>query len=379
MRAFEILLERRWILKSLDRELYYELRDETPKIEKFIKEKLGYQLIVNPYLIKLEKLPARAAGWMGIQDFNSVIEYIFLCMALMFLEGKEAGEQFVLSELTEFIQSQYQEEDIDWTIYDYRRRLIKVLKFCRNCGIMEIDDGNEEGFALSGGEVLYENIGVSRYFMKNFTRDIGNFASLEDFAREEWADLDEDRGVVRRHRVYRQLLMTMGLSRTGDNEEDFAYLRNYRGMIEGDLTALFDCELHVHKNAAFLVLGDECRMGKVFPEGNTASDVTLLLNNTIAEEVKEGRIQPGLNEEIRVSKEYFDGLIEKCRRMYLNGLGKTWREMTTRQFTEEIYAYIKELGIVREENGDIFISQIAGKLMGHFPDDFKPEETAGTA
>lgn len=52
MNALEILLGRRWILKSRDRELYYRMKDEAPAIKKFLTEKLGYQMIVNPYLIK---------------------------------------------------------------------------------------------------------------------------------------------------------------------------------------------------------------------------------------------------------------------------------------------------------------------------------------
>ena len=54
MNALEILLGRRWILKSRDRELYYRMKDEAPAIKKFLTEKLGYQMIVNPYLIKIE-------------------------------------------------------------------------------------------------------------------------------------------------------------------------------------------------------------------------------------------------------------------------------------------------------------------------------------
>ena len=125
MNALEILLGRRWILKSRDRELYYRMKDEAPAIKKFLTEKLGYQMIVNPYLIKIEKMPAKPENWMGILEFNDKIEYVFFCMILMFLEEKEAMEQFVLSELTEYIQGQYQEEQIDWTVYQYRRHLIK--------------------------------------------------------------------------------------------------------------------------------------------------------------------------------------------------------------------------------------------------------------
>lgn len=89
----------------------------------------------------------------------------------MFLEDKEAEEQFVLSELTEYVQSQYQEEQIDWTVYRYRRHMIKVMKYCVVIGILNVDDGSEEGFAKDDtSEVLYENTGASRYFMKTSRR-----------------------------------------------------------------------------------------------------------------------------------------------------------------------------------------------------------------
>ena len=186
MNALEILLGRRWILKSRDRELYYRMKDEAPAIKKFLTEKLGYQMIVNPYLIKIEKMPAKPENWMGILEFNDKIEYVFFCMILMFLEEKEAMEQFVLSELTEYIQGQYQEEQIDWTVYQYRRHLIKVLKYCVNSGILDVDDGSEENFARDDtSEVLYENTGVSRYFMKNFTQDIMGYTTPEDQAEKE--------------------------------------------------------------------------------------------------------------------------------------------------------------------------------------------------
>lgn len=186
MRALEILLERRWILKSREKELFYQIKDELGTVKKFLMEKLGYQVIVNPYLVKVEKMPATPENWMGIQEFTRKIEYVFFCMILMFLEEKEAEEQFVLSELTEYIQGQYREEQIDWTVYQYRRHLIKVIKYCVNCGILNLNDGSEENFARDDtSEVLYENTGVSRYFMKNFTQDIMGYTTPEDQAEKE--------------------------------------------------------------------------------------------------------------------------------------------------------------------------------------------------
>lgn len=69
--------------------------------------------------------------------------------------------------------------------------------------------------------------------MKNFTQDIMGYTSAKEFEKEEWIDVNEDRGIVRRQRVYRKLLMSMGMYKDAESEEDFAYLRNYRNMIQG--------------------------------------------------------------------------------------------------------------------------------------------------
>ena len=378
MNALEILLGRRWILKSRDRELYYQVKDQLGAVKRFLTEKLGYQVIVNPYLIKAEKMPAKPENWMGILEFHHKIEYVFFCIVLMFLEEKEAEEQFVLSELTEYIQGQYREEQVDWTIYSFRRHLIKVLKYCVSCGILNVDDGNEESFARDDtSEVLYENTGVSRYFMKNFTQDIMGFSSPEDFQKEEWIGVDEDRGIVRRQRVYRRLLMTMGMYRDPETEEDFAYVKNFRNMIQGELSEFLDCELHVHRSGAFLILGEDCRMGRCFPEENTLSDIVLLVNSLIGEKIQEGKIVPGAEEQIDLPREAFLGILEECRERYSRGFIKTYREMTTKEFCQEVLSYMKELSLIEERRGDIWVSGAAGKIAGQYPKDFLEELNIG--
>lgn len=59
---------------------------------------------------------------------------------------------------------------------------MKVLKYCVKCGILQVYDGSEDSFKNdSEVDVLYLNTGVSRYFMRNFTRDATGFASPQDF------------------------------------------------------------------------------------------------------------------------------------------------------------------------------------------------------
>lgn len=376
MNALEVLLSKRWILKSKEKELYYQIKDQIPNIKKFLNEKLGYQVIVNPYVIKVEKIPAIPENYMGIMDFEEKIEYIFLCMILMFLEDKEIEEQFVLSELTEYIQTQYKEESIDWTLYKFRRQLIRVIKFCEKYGILSVNDGNEENFAKDDtSEVLYENTGVSRYFMKNFTQDIMGYQSPSDFQKEEWIDLNEDRGIVRRQRVYRALLMSPAFYKTEETEEDFAYIRNYRNIISGDFEELFDCSFHLHKTSAYLIFGMDSHLGRSFPEGNTWSDVVLLWNGIVREEIEKGTLQVLVDETIQLSKERLEQMLELCKQRYERGFPKTYREMSTSEFCYKAIEYMKQIEWIEEIQDTIYIKSIVGKVIGQYPKDFIIGET----
>ena len=212
MNVLEKLLSNRWFVKAVNRDEYYQVKDGISDVQNFLSEKLGYHVIVNPYVIKLEKIPAHPENWMGIMEFSEPMEYVMFCLTLMFLEDKEVDGQFILSQLTEFIQSVWKQSDLDWTVYQNRRYLVKVLKYCVKCGILQVYDGSEDSFKNdSQADVLYLNTGVSRYFMRNFTRDITGFTSPQDFLGEDWFGLDEDRGIIRRQRVYRRLLMSMGM------------------------------------------------------------------------------------------------------------------------------------------------------------------------
>ena len=375
MKPLEVLLSKRWILKNRDKELYYQLKDEIGKSRDFLTEKLGYQAIVTPNLIKLEKIPAYAQNWMGIQEFSDHLEYIFLCMILMFLEERDSGEQFVLSMLTEYIQGNIKEEQIDWTIYNYRRHLVKVMKYCVKVGILEIDDGSEDNFMKSDeGEVLYQNTGASRYFMKNFSRDISDYQKQEDFLKEEWIGMNEDRGIIRRQRVYRSLLMSPGIYLNDDTEEDFAYVRHYRGMIQEELDRFFDCELQVHKTSAFLVMGEDSNLGKSFPEENTLSDIVLLWCGLFRQKINDGDIEVPVGEDIVISTQQFVAISEECKRRYGNGWIKTYREMTMGKFCNKLKEYMIIMEMIKEIYDQIMIYPIVGKVEGCYPKDFKGGE-----
>ena len=60
MRTLELLLNRRWILKSRERELYYQVKEELSSGEekKFLMEKLGPE-----YAAYRKRVPALVPFW----------------------------------------------------------------------------------------------------------------------------------------------------------------------------------------------------------------------------------------------------------------------------------------------------------------------------
>lgn len=378
MKLLEILLRKRWVLKSEDKELYYQIRDGLGEVRKFATDKMGCQIVENSLLVKLEKIPAKAESFMGIQEFGSREEYAYLCILLMFLEDKEPEEQFILSQLTEYIASNMPGETVDWTLYTCRRRLIKVLRYAVGQGLIQVTDGTDDVFMDgAGGEVLYENTGASRYFMKNFTKDIMDYQTLEDFSESEWFAMDEDRGVVRRHRVYKRLLFSVGMYKEQGQEEDFEYLKYYGRRLADDLEQVFDCRLHIHKASAFLMLGEDCHIGTSFPGNNVLSDILLLCCGEIRSRVQSGQLKPRSDESIVIDQLTFEGLLKQLKNQHGKGFTKAYREMTEGDFVRTISDEMERWSFLtyKPETREVLILPAAGKLQAHYPEDFDGSES----
>ena len=373
MKELEILLNRRWVLKAEDKELYYRMRDAIGEVRKFASEKLGWQVTENALMVKMEKIPVVPETFMGILDFSSREEYAFFCILLMFLEDKDAQEQFILSQLTEYIAANMPGEPVDWTVYTSRRRLIKVLRYAVEQGILGITDGNDDAFMDDAdGEVLYENTGASRYFMRNFSKDITDYEKPEDFLESDWFAMDEDRGIARRHRVYKRLLFTPGMYRREASEEDFEYLKYYGRRLTEDLEQNFDCHVHIHKGSAYVMLGDVCRMGTMFPGNNVISDIVLLVLAEVRQRVEQKEWNLQQDEVCVVDSVVFEQLLRKIKQTYGKGFSKNYREMPESEFVKTVMDEMELWMLIKkdEKAHQVSIYPAAGKLRGQYPSDF---------
>ena len=118
MNEVRTLLEKVWICKDTEKETYYRVKRDIPNFQKFLREQMGWKLIHTENLLKLEKIPAHAEAFMGIEEFTEIRDYCIFCVVLMYLEDKEEEEQFLLSELIDYVETQLKAYmTIDWTLF----------------------------------------------------------------------------------------------------------------------------------------------------------------------------------------------------------------------------------------------------------------------
>ena len=373
----EALLNQRWITKKKNKKLYYQIRDQLGEIRKFATEKLGCPILENSLLVKMDKIPVQPQSFMGIREFGSREEYAFFCVLLMFLEDKDSGEQFILSQLTEYVKTQMPGASPDWTSYTQRRRLIRVLRYAQQQEMLGVTDGSDEVFMNGGeGEVLYENTGISRYFMRNFTVDIMHYTRPEQFFQSQWQDMEEDRGIARRHRVYNRLFFSPGVYKNEGAPEDFEYLKNYGRRMEVELEEKLGCHLDIHKGSAYLVEGEDSRLGETLPGNTVASDCLLVIGRLVREKVEQGSWQPREDETILVDQLAFEGLLREARENCLPSLTKNYRNLTEGEWFRAIEENMEAWTMLQKipEQRQVLLMPLLGKVEGHYPEAGETQE-----
>ena len=380
MEEIRTLLNRRWVRKKEDPDLYFTLKDRYLTYRDFFREKLGYSVIINPLLIKVEKVPGKSHPWMGIDTFDSPFCYVLLCYTLMFLETLEPEEQFVLSQVTDYLRGNTAQEEspepLDWTQYSQRRALIKVLHFLQEEGMILTSDGDDSLFAASEAsqEVLYENTGTSKYFLRRFPFDITPLKTLEDFQQLEWQGSEADRGLIRRHRVYRRLVMEPVVYQESDDDPDFLYIKNQRSVIQNDLEKHLQASLHLHKNTAMVLFPEQSSLKDSFPNRKNLSDIILQLGSEVRRQLADSTLTPNQRDEIHLSRGQWEDLLMAITTRYAGGWSKAYREATQRQLSTEVLAMMTGFGMATTGHlkEEVILLPALGKMTGEYPADYLP-------
>ena len=344
-----------------------------PEFQRFVREQLGWKLIYTDNLLKLEKRPAHAEAFMGITEFTEIRDYCILCVVLMYLEDKEEQEQFLLSELITYVETQLKVfMEVDWTSFAQRKSLVRVLQYMEKLQMLRVYEGKSEAFGAEvGQEVLYENTGYSKYFATSFPTDISEYQSWEDFEKADFEEVQEDRGSARINRVYRQLSVCPVMYWEKNDDADALYLKNQRQWISKYLRENLGGNLEIYKNMACLTLENDDCYGTVHPRDAMLPEAVLLVCQKIQDDLAIGKLEKTENERIFMSRKKFADLVHECRDKWLAGWSKEFREMDEKKLLETIVKYMEDWLMIRCENEQIVIYPVTGRLSGVYPDDFK--------
>ena len=369
MDEFRYLLDRFWVTRAENKELYFSVKRALPCYRRLINEQLGWNLIVNESVVKLEKVPPKAMPWMGIQEFQESLDYCLLCGTLLFLSDLDDGEQFLLSSLTEALEALLAElQPMDWTRFSHRKSLVRVLRYAQQTGLLLVYDGVSEAFGNDQTqEVLYENTGLSRHFPVHFGRDIMHCNSIEDFEAFAWEGEDAERGRQRTQRVYRQLTLAPALYWSEQDHSDYDYVKNQRAWLNRYLGEAMGGELHVHKNGAFFVLDAEHRFGAVHPRDSALSDAALLLCAQLRDQITAGIYPRGADDTVFLTRREFQREMMQCHTQYAAGRGRRLRELSLDKLAQELISYLSGWMILEPQAEGFLLYPAVGKWIGHYP------------
>lgn len=368
--AFHLLLERFWILREREPELYQLIREREKVLKRYIDDKFGFDLIVHQHFIKLEKLPVEAKSWMGMQKFQEPRDYAMFCCALAFTESCMVEEQFLLSDICEEIKDTYPGEfSIDWTNYDHRRSLVRVMKQLEEYSVIRPVEGKIEHFSMDvEQEVLYEATIYARYFMRSYPRDLSEFHTRDEILETEWERHQTD---YRRKRVYRQLILAPVVYRTEENDDDFLYIRNYRNRLRDDLEEHTMFRLEIFKNAAILVAEEKKQEFTLFPDQKAITDVAIHFATYFQKNLDSFNWDDF--DCIRLTETMFEEMMTDVHKQYGKGWSKQYREGPISQTKNDLIRLLLdwEMLEMEEETRAYVIKPLLGRISGFYPKDWE--------
>ena len=376
----ELLLASQWIVRQETPEAYFLIRRHEKRLVEYFREKCGWPLLVNAQFYKLEKIPAGAQPFMGIESMQSPEDYVLLCCTMAFLEEQEVEGQFLLGDLCEALLGYYPTdalEPLNWESYDRRKALIRVIHYLLEIGVLRSVEDDSEAFLRRGmtdgnpaGEALYEVTILARCFLRSYPRDLREYVSADALCAADFSGSHEDAaGALRqkRHRIYRSLLLQPVYYRTAAAEEDFVYLRNMYSRLKAEFNDLFSLDLELYQNAAMAVSYERSSwFQNIFPYRlRGAHDVILHF-------ARAWREQPDWQKKKLLSPHEFQQFLEHLLQNCGAGWTKEFRDMGGKRLRQTILTEMTLWGmaVVEEDTGLVRLLPALFRLSGSYPADY---------
>ena len=367
------LLYNFWIMKDTDRDLYYQIKSNQSPIKNFISKNLGSNLIIHDRFIKLEKIPTVIKTNGGISNFTSVLEYVILMIMLLFLEDKTRGDYFILSDLIEYVKNTSITLELnhipDWNKVQDRRCLSNVILFLEELEVIRLKDAGKVSFIENkDAEMLYESLGTSNYLMRMFDDNINDLTAPEDFIKNEFIIQDEDKGDIRRYKVFRNILYTPAVSSRDISLNELDYIKKNRNYIKSEIDKNLNMEVEITHNLTILYDEESNNEKNNFPNSKKLTEIVLMINDRLLQEINNGKIMLDDFETATIKEDYFASIISDIKRTKASYIGKTVLKETDRRFYEIVLEYMQKYNFVEKIGDEIVIYPTISRIIGKTKD-----------
>jgi uncharacterized protein (TIGR02678 family) len=363
----QVLLNRPWVLKSDDSELFAKLKEHYESLRQWFQQMCGFTLLMTREMIKLEKVPGVAHPWMGFSEFTSIMDYCLFTYCLWYLEGKGEAEQFALSELVTEVKSKLKLHDynFDENIYPHRLSLKRALKKLRELGALKSVDGDEEEWVHHYKDerknVLYECTSVARFVLRQFAQDISQVTQMHQLGDGLYPNNQEGDIMRRRHHIFRRFVQEPVVL---DNEwqgEERQYVLTQRSYILSQMQSALGLEGSRYREGLLFYYPHPKGEMALFPTAQSISDLALLLASQIREE------QGELVGEVLLTRSDLEALLTRMKEKYQTYWSKKDREAKISELTEELLTHLEEWGLARRiDQQQLCLSPVLGRWTGSY-------------
>ena len=349
--CMQLLLNNFWILKEDDLDNYYKIKRNQHLLRDYINKTLGSRLIIHDRFIKLEKIPAQALESIGLPNFILQTDYIYLCLILLFLEDKTRETYFMLSDLIDYVKNTAVALELNnvpnWTLTKERKSLKRAVNFLEKIKVIKLKDASKDDFSDNeNAEALYISTGLSNYVMRMFNNEIFDIKQEEDFIRDEWTYQNDEKGDIRKYKIYRNLIYTPCIYMNDISKSEIDYLKQLRHHISNELSNL-NYELELTKNMALVFENENALTKDSFPNNKRISAIVLIVLTKLYELIKENKIILNEYEIGKISYEDLYNIIIGIKNKYNIYLSKTLKDLTDSAFFDNIIDILETYTFIR--------------------------------
>ncbi|MCS7463051.1 TIGR02678 family protein [Paenibacillus doosanensis] len=366
------LLNRPWIAKETDSQLYYWIKEQYQTLREWFWHYTGYNLIINGKLAKLEKVPEVAYSWMGFQEFREPLDYSLFTFCLWFLEARTEQEQFLLTDLIKEVRDSMTEMgmNVDWRNYYHRLSMARALKKLKNLQVIQAVDGTEADWAMDNEKynVLYEVTSYSRYVLRHLNKELAAYTDMMQMSEAMiYEDNLEEQNRKRRHRLYRRYLLEPVVL-DEQWKEDLFYFHGQKNHLINQIKLMFGWEgSRYHEGILFFepTLSTEA---EVFPTLASISDLVMLVLGQIRQEVISESIKKiPHNLDVHITRPHMERILIQLKEQY----GEYWtndqRKMKSSELAEQIFLHMIEWGFGEWEDSTLFtLWAVAGRWVAQY-------------